>query len=298
MTLSRVSLTLVFSAAVAAGCMAPTTKDELPEAKQDAAASAMEDGPSAARDRAPGADATVASDPAPRTDAARADASGAQADASAPKEDSSASEDDGGANEDVGGAAADSGSGSDTPPATSGSVLFETDFSTLSGWGTGNGEWSIVAGTLRGGEIAADGHYANFTRALPLENVIVTMDLRFDGGDKFTFHINNLAAGGNEHLNRMVFDRAGSKVAIGKLSGWGGTSGGGNVVEVPYSFMAGKWYKLRMEIQGARIRVDIDGKKVTEAQVGLPQKPRNGTALGVHARYVSFDNLTITKIAP
>lgn len=133
-----------------------------------------------------------------------------------------------------------------------GKTLFESDFSkNLTGWKTSKGEWSVKDGAL-----VQSGH---------------DEDVRAFAGDKkwtdYTYSLKARKLGGSEGF-LIIFQSDGKG---GKnwwnIGGWGNTRhglecAGIEEADVPGKIETGKWYDIRIEVAGARVRCYLDDKLV------------------------------------
>lgn len=135
-------------------------------------------------------------------------------------------------------------------------VLWQSDFSQgLKGWRTVHGKWEVKDAALR--QTSGD------------------VDCRAIVGDKswneYTYSLKARKLGGAEGflvMFRVQNDRA---KAWWNLGGWGNVKhaielGGVASPEVPGRIETGRWYDIRIELQGAAIRCYLDGKLVHDIQ--------------------------------
>jgi len=138
----------------------------------------------------------------------------------------------------------------------SGRVLFESDFSKgLDGWKTSGGDWKVVDGALRQN---ADG-----------ENIRAVI------GDPawsdYTLTLKARKLGGSEGF-LVLFDTPDLDNPVWwNLGGWGNTEHsfqGGDLAEdhVRGSIEPGRWYDVRVELRGGRVKALLDGKVIHEVE--------------------------------
>ena len=141
-----------------------------------------------------------------------------------------------------------------TTPA--GRVLFESDFSKgLDGWKTSGGDWKVVDGALRQN---VDG-----------ENIRAVI------GDPawsdYTLTLKARKLGGSEGF-LVLFDTPDLDNPVWwNLGGWGNTEHsfqGGDLAEdhVRGSIEPGRWYDVRVELRGGRVKALLDGKVIHEVE--------------------------------
>lgn len=135
-----------------------------------------------------------------------------------------------------------------------GQTLFAADFTQgATGWRVVRGDWQVVEGSYRQSSlntdcraVAGDTHWMDYTLSLRArklggaEGFLILFRVRDDNN----WYWWNLGGWGN------------SKHAVEKCVG-----GGKSIVsnEVPGSIETGRWYDIRIEVQGTRIRCYLDG---------------------------------------
>lgn len=139
--------------------------------------------------------------------------------------------------------------------APDGHILFEDDFSKgLDGWKTSGGDWKVVDGALcqsAAGEniraTAGDATWTDYTLTLKAR--------KLDGREGFLimFHTPDI-----DHPTWW------------NLGGWGNTEHslqGGDLVEdhVRGSIETGRWYDIKIELSGGKVKAFLDGKLVHES---------------------------------
>ena len=138
-----------------------------------------------------------------------------------------------------------------------GQTLFAADFTQgATGWRVVRGDWQVVDGAYR-------------------QNGLAT-DCRVVAGDPnwrdYTLSLRARKLGGTEGFLIMFRVRDDDHWYWWNLGGWGNSkhaveqciAGGKSIVssEVPGSIETGRWYDIRIEVQGTRIRCYLDGKLI------------------------------------
>lgn len=142
-----------------------------------------------------------------------------------------------------------------------GTVLYESDFtSEAKGWQRDAGRWSVTNGVYRqsrrgqGFSYCGDKNWTDYT---------LTLKARNTGGDEGFL---------------IVFGRKGGERFWWNLGGWGNTQ---HAIEmnqtpvgapVPGKIERERWYEVKIEISGSRIRCWLDGKLIHDATVPITQK--------------------------
>jgi alpha-L-arabinofuranosidase len=138
-----------------------------------------------------------------------------------------------------------------------GKTLYAGDFSKgLTGWKTTRGKWSIENGVLRqmgdGGNVQAvigDPAWSNYTLTLKARKI--------SGGEGFL----------------IIFGSPGDDThSWWNLGGWGNTKHAIQTpdVESPQidgSIETGRWYDIKVEVQGPAVKCYLDGKLVQQASL-------------------------------
>ena len=135
-------------------------------------------------------------------------------------------------------------------------VLFASDFSKdLKGWRLHGGEWNTQDGALRqtaGGD-----------------------DIRAFIGDKawsdYTLSLKARKIGGDEGFLISFLSKNEGAKSWWNIGGWGNSRHGLEIEGcqdegVPGRVETGRWYDIRVEVQGARVRCYLDGKLVHDVQ--------------------------------
>jgi len=138
-------------------------------------------------------------------------------------------------------------------------VLWRSDFSGgTPGWRFLAGDWKVEAGALRQSDSGTD------RRA-------VVGDPTWD---EYTFSLKARKIDGAEGFLIQFHAQDGSH-SWWNLGGWGnsqhGVELGGIVDQKPGRIEAGRWYDIRVEVLGGRIRCFLDGRKVHDIAYPSPQ---------------------------
>lgn len=142
-----------------------------------------------------------------------------------------------------------------------GAPLYTSDFSSeAKGWQRDSGRWSVTNGVYRQGRQGqgfsyfGDESWTDYTLTLKARNT--------GGGEGFM----------------IVFGRKGGERFWWNLGGWGNTQHALEMNQTPVSApVPGKiererWYDVKIEISGSRIRCHLDGKLLHDATVPITQK--------------------------
>ena len=142
-----------------------------------------------------------------------------------------------------------------------GQALFQSDFSTnAAGWQTEGGRWSVTNGVYRQGRngqgfsYIGDENWSDYTMTLKARNT--------GGAEGFL----------------IVFGRKNGERYWWNIGGWGNTQHGIEFNQTPVgSPVQGKiernrWYDIKVQVAGSRIRCYMDGQLVHDATVPRPQK--------------------------
>jgi alpha-L-arabinofuranosidase len=144
-------------------------------------------------------------------------------------------------------------------------VLYAPDFATgLAGWKPGKGDWKAQDGALRQSDSGEDRR-------------ITTGDA---GWRDYTVSVKARKLGGAEGFLLMFAVQDDANWCWWNVGGWGNTrhalersSGGGKATlgnDAPGKIETGRWYDLRVELQGDRIRCFLDGRLVHDVTVQTP----------------------------
>ncbi len=145
--------------------------------------------------------------------------------------------------------------------APDGRVLYESDFSQgTAGWRVFRGNWRVENGALRQTSADADCR-------------IVLSDFR---AQDYTLSLKARKLGGAEGFLIMFRVRDNGNWYWWNIGGWGNREhaiersiGGGKSIvgeRVPRSVETGRWYDVRIEVRGSRIRCYLDGQLVHDVQ--------------------------------
>ena len=142
-----------------------------------------------------------------------------------------------------------------------GQVLYESDFSKAAGgWETDGGSWAVVDGAYRQNERAVglsffgDNNWDDYTLTLKAK--------KLSGAEGFL----------------ICFGRKNQERNWWNIGGWGNTE---NAIEfnqsslgrhIPGSIETGRWYDVKVELNGSRIRCYLDGKLIHDETVSTPER--------------------------
>ena len=142
-----------------------------------------------------------------------------------------------------------------------GKVLYRSDFSTnAGGWQPGGGRWSVENGVYRQGRTGqgfsyfGDENWSDYSLSLKAQNT-----------------------GGSEGF-LIIFGRKNGERYWWNVGGWGNTQ---HAIEfnqtpvgspVPAHIERNRWYDVKIELSGPRIRCYLDGVLIHDATVPRPQK--------------------------
>ncbi len=142
-----------------------------------------------------------------------------------------------------------------------GKSLFQSDFSTnAAGWQTDGGRWSVTNGVYRQGRngqgfsYVGDENWSDYTMTLKARNT--------GGAEGFL----------------IVFGRKNGERYWWNIGGWGNTQHGIEFNQTPVgspvqgSIERNRWYDIKVQVTGSRIRCYMDGELVHDATVPRPQK--------------------------
>jgi alpha-L-arabinofuranosidase len=142
-----------------------------------------------------------------------------------------------------------------------GQVLYASDFSKgPDAWTTDGGNWSVVDGAYRQGE--------------------ETVGLSFFGDenwDDYTLTLKARKLGGPEGF-LICFGRKNQERNWWNIGGWGNTE---HAIEfnqnsvgrhVPGSIETGRWYEVKVQLSGSRIRCYLDGKLIHDETISTPER--------------------------
>jgi alpha-L-arabinofuranosidase len=141
-----------------------------------------------------------------------------------------------------------------------GKILFQSDFSTnAAGWQTEGGRWSVENGVYRQGRTGQGFSYFGD-----------------DGWSDYTMTLKARNTGGSEGF-LIVFGRKTGERYWWNLGGWGNTQ---DAIEfnqtpvgspVPGKIERNRWYDIKVQLAGSRIRCYLDGQLIHDAVVPRPQ---------------------------
>jgi hypothetical protein len=134
-------------------------------------------------------------------------------------------------------------------------TLFASDFSKgMQGWKTTAGKWEVVDGALRqtsneqnARALIGQGNWSDYTLTLKAR--------KLEGPEGFLISFGMPTEGTTSQLN---------------LGGWGNTqhalqAPGVDFVQVPGKIETGRWYDIRIELQGPTVKAYLDGQLVQQA---------------------------------
>ena len=156
------------------------------------------------------------------------------------------------------------------PPANS-DVALEDSFDRDAlgeGWNSTTGDWKIVDGVLRGGEIAAEKHSAATRRVVETRNAVYELKFRFvDDGKAFHFGfdpaVGELKKKG--HLFSVIVTPDSWKVLKHIDKDRREEDPNETLAEQTTEFKRGEWYLLRVTTWGNFVTARIDGKQPLKA---------------------------------
>ncbi len=162
----------------------------------------------------------------------------------------------------------------DVKVATAAGTAFESDFSSgMKSWKPSKGKWAAKDGSLQ--QTSNDD------------------DCRITAGNAswqdYTLTLKARKLGGAEGFLVMFVVRDDHNWIWWNLGGWGNSkhaleaceNGGKSILggEVPGKIETGRWYDVRIEVQGAKIRCSLDGKLIHDVAYSLaPTKPLHAVA--------------------
>jgi alpha-L-arabinofuranosidase len=149
-----------------------------------------------------------------------------------------------------------------------GRTLYAKDFARgAADWALGQGQWQAVGGVLRQ---TGDAENCQATAGDPAwGDYTYTLKARKLGGKEgflIPFHV----AGDDDKVWWNVGGWGDTRTALQRFSPGGGAQEFGSV---PMTVETGRWYDVRVELAGRRIRCFLDGKLITEADDELPPPP-------------------------
>jgi hypothetical protein len=170
-------------------------------------------------------------------------------------------------------------------------LLFRSTFddaSSLQGWVTHRGIWQIVGGALRGEELASENHFAILTHDnVKLVRTRLTLRMRLEGLDRWNFFYQSRV--GKDRLLRVAFTP--NELILYKLSGPDGRT---VLKTVSMNLMVGRWYTVGVDFDGRYVKVDLDGQRVMEGDVGdRSATPADTLVFNLNGRYLSVDDVLV-----
>lgn len=165
----------------------------------------------------------------------------------------------------------------------------EPAFSLVNGFASYDNQWSLENDVLR---IDTDGFGKIVYQDQSLQKASVDVDMRIDGSDAIAGFIFNVSGAGNgaDAFNgyEVSVDAAERKLVVGKHeNNWQ------PVAEVPLTVTPGEWNKLRVDFDGARFTVFLNGDEVYDYEDVT--NPLTGGYVGLRSYdgSASFRNLRI-----
>jgi hypothetical protein len=135
-----------------------------------------------------------------------------------------------------------------------GELLFEDNLSEkIEGWASGNGQWDLVDGALKGMELEADAHAATYKRKLTFQDAIIQYSFKLDGARATTFSVNDSV----DHVCRVSFNENGFSTQKDDHDHEGPDTG------VKFTTHAmdlepGQWHTVLIEIHGDTLLAQVD----------------------------------------
>ncbi len=171
---------------------------------------------------------------------------------------------------------------------SNGVTLYQSDFAVgATGWREYGGNWNTSGGLYRQTAIATDcrsttgdGAWANYTITLRARKVSGNEGflILFNWLDDANFTWWNLG-GWNNSLHAIEYSQNGSKSIVGS--------------QVAGQIETGRWYEIRIELDGRQIRCYLDGALVHDVQ--YPAAKHGAIGLGTWNTSASFTNVAVTK---
>lgn len=172
-----------------------------------------------------------------------------------------------------------------------GEPIFLEDFSTPLNpdiWTTSKGTWSVDQGVLKGAELPDDHHAAVVRRTVPLRDVIIQFDFRFDGSPGFSLSLND-AGGHNSRVSISPSDFTMTRDLDKKDQ----TSYTGLLGECTYSFAPGSWHTMLVEYHGDEMLARVDDKAFTVGSDPAINQERSSIGFPVSGTSMAFDNVKV-----
>lgn len=172
-----------------------------------------------------------------------------------------------------------------------GDPIFLEDFSTPLNpdtWTTSKGTWSIDRGVLTGTELPDDHHAAVVRRTVPLRDVIIQFDFRFDGSPGFSLSLND-AGGHNSRVSVSPSDFTMTR----DLDKKDPASYTGLLGECAYSFAPGTWHTMLVEYHGNEMLARVDDKTFTLGSDPAIDQERTSIGFPVSGQSMAFDNVKV-----
>ena len=143
-----------------------------------------------------------------------------------------------------------------------GTELFRSDFAKgTEGWRLKHGDWAAEDGVLRQRDAARDSH----------EKEARVGDAKWNN---YTLTLKARKTGGAEGFLIRILDQGDSERVWWNIGGWGNSGhaveGAGEVERVPGHIETGRWYDIRVEVEGSTVKCWLDGKKIHEVRLATP----------------------------
>jgi hypothetical protein len=154
-----------------------------------------------------------------------------------------------------------------TEPARKGALLLEDDFSgsAIHGdWKQPKGKWRVGQGVLTGVEVAADKHAAVMRRPVAYHDAVIEFSFRLDGARLLHLSLNSKQG----HVCRVTVDSKGFTLRKDKTNARS-TDKAEALARAAVVFETGKWYTMRVEVRGAKIRAEAGGQTAEGSHPGI-----------------------------
>jgi hypothetical protein len=184
-----------------------------------------------------------------------------------------------------------------------GKILLEESFKgdvVPKGWTANTGKLRVVEGSLRASELAKDMHIGAFRYRLPVQDVAVRLDFRFDGAR--TLNIGFDPAPGElkkkGHLYSVVITE--SSWQITEHNDKANPESKNKVLATAKTaFEKGNWYTLLLENKAEQVLVQVDGKEPLKASAPDFKVKKPGLVFrmgGKDDQEIALDNVTVWEL--
>ncbi len=167
-------------------------------------------------------------------------------------------------------------------------------------WKTNTGKMVLQDGSLRISELAADKHVGAFRYALPMQDMLVSLDFQFDGAR--TFHLGFDPAPGQlskkGHLYNVVISPSRWSLVEANDKAQSDSKPKAHAQE-SISLQPKKWYTLTLENKGEEVLVtikDIGTLRVKASDFKVKKPAIILRAAGEDSSAVLIDNLSVYEI--